>query len=252
MMLCPLLVYWNCCLYSESFFMALSLLFISALFRDKKMALTYAVILLFSRPAGIFTILFGLMLRYVCKEKFSFKRSVLFLSAMLVPLFAFVFFFVELHGNGVAREILSGSVICGFPTHPMSEYLPLHFTMVKSYSYYLGQYGFADLAGVWMRRAISFFTLTRPYFSFTHNVINSVFSVFFLTNALAFILSFKQLKKYFSEIFYVQLLILLNCCLVILFFNEWNDRYTVVVFPYLFFTSAVFFAHLIKKEKTAI
>jgi hypothetical protein len=252
MMLCPLIVYWNCCLYSESFFIALSLLFISSLFKDGKMTFIFGILLLFARPAGILTIVCALMLKYVCKEKLSLKRSLLFLSTTLLVLFSVVFFFVELHSSGVTREIVSGSVICGFPSHSISNCIPLNFTLAKAYYFYTGQYGVADLLGIWMRRAFSFFNLTRPYYSSIHNFIGILFSVFFLTNALTFILSFRKIKKSFAEIFYIQILIALNCFLVVLFFNEWNDRYTIVVYPFLFFTTAIYIDHLKSRKTPAI
>lgn len=252
MMLCPLIVYWNFSLYSESFFIMLSLLFVSSHFKNERISFLYAFILIFARPTGILTVLTCWSLKLVCNEKISLKRSVLYLIPALVCLFSIIFFFVELHTNGVAREIMSGSVICGLPTHPMSKYLPLHFTLGETYSHYIGQFGFADLLGVMIRRGISFFNLTRPHYSLFHNLVNACFSIFFVLNLLCLIASFKKLRKYFIEVFYIQVIVLLNCALVILFFNEWTERYTLVTFPFLFLSSAIYLDHSITHRRTAI
>ncbi len=252
MMHCPLLVYWNFSLYSESFFIALSLLFVSSIFKNERIGFFYAFVLVFTRPTGILIGLACWLLKLICNEKISLKRSLLYLAPILLVLFSIIFFFVELHTNGVAREIMSGSVICGLPTHPMSKYLPLHFTLGKAYVYYIGQYGFGDLLGVMVRRGISFFNLTRPHYSLFHNLVNACFSIFFVLNLLCFIGTFKKLKKYFLEVFYIQVIVLLNCALVILFFNEWTERYTVVTFPFLFVSSAIYLDHLINARRVAV
>lgn len=255
MLLCPLFLYWNFSLYSESFFMALTLLFIYSLFQSKTaiIPISIGVLLVFCRPGGVFVIVTAMAFNLIYNKRLTIKKALAFVCIVMTSAFLFIFFKVQLHYTGVAIDVLNGSVICGIPKYYVQQFPTTQYTLASAYSFYIQQYGFIDLLTVLLNKAFSFFNITRSHYSATHNVINVFFSFLFVTNFIAFYqASKKTLKSYFLEILFIQIYIALNCGLVMLFFNEWTERYTLVVFPFLFLSTAFLVNHFSQLKANAV
>lgn len=255
MLLCPLFLYWNFSLYSESLFIALTLLFVCSLFQSNKLFTSFILgaLLLFCRPAGIFVILLAGLLKLISLKKINLKQSFAILFVSLGAAFFIVFFFVPLHFKGVAIHILNGSIICGLPQHHVNQFPTTNYTLYSAYAFFIEQYGFIDFLLLLFKKAVSFFNISRAHYSTIHNVINLFFSALFIINFVTLYLTIKNvLKSYFHEVLFIQLYIVLNCMLVVVFFNEWTERYTMVVFPFLFLSTAFIFNHYKLSKKSAI
>ncbi len=241
MLFCPLLLTWNLSLYSESFFIAIYLLFAYELFVGTiplKRIFIYALLLLLSKPTGIIILLAFVTYKLHCTGKWGIKKTLFYYTTIGLALFLFVFFFVKLHFSGVANVILTGSVICGFPTNN-TVYTPAELTLFNTYQLLFEKEGILEVFKLIGLKFISFFTLTRPYYSNFHNIINGAHIVFFVLNIMALWNSFKQKRMFhFNVLLFIQAIIIAHAFVVVLFFNEWTERYTAVIFPFLFLGSA--------------
>jgi len=255
MLLCPLFLYWNFSLYSENLFLSLTLLFISNLFKSKTLInpILFGLLVLFCRPAGFFVILLGSFLKLMAIKKVSLKLSLVIMTLLCLFVFILIFFFVPLHFDGVAKEIMNGSVLCGITKYHVVDFPSNHYTLFSAYSFYISHYGWSDFFMLEFKKAFSFFNITRVHYSVFHNGINFLFSLLFITNLICFVLAFmKKTRGNFNTILFIQLYIILNGLLVMLFFNEWTERYTLVVFPFLFLSNAFLVNHFFSKPNPAI
>lgn len=241
MLFSPIILTWNLSLYSESFYIAIYLLFAYELFAHTlpaKRIFIYALILVFSKPTGILLLAALAAYKLHCTGKWSLQKATVYFFAFCIFLFSLVFFFVKLHFNGVAQVILNCSVICGFPTNS-NVYAPAQFSLFNTYQLLIEKHGIMEVLNLMGLKFISFFTLTRPYYSFTHNLVNGAHVVFFVLNFLALWKAFKQkLNFHFNVLLFIQIIIVVHAFVVMWFFNEWTERYTTVIFPFLFLSSA--------------
>jgi hypothetical protein len=237
MLISPLILFWQFHLYSEIFFISLSLLFISLLFSEKYfLGTVLAILLILSRPSGIFTV--AIMTAVFLLRKKTFSKRFIF-----VPLFSFlamvitiVIFFIPMHYRGVCIDVASGSVYCGFPALYLPDISQTDHTLAFCYRYIISGYGAKVFVALFLKKLFSFFNLTRHWYTGFHNLANALHYIFYLLAILG-----TYLSRYMPQnIFFrgLLLVILMNALLVALFFNEWSERYTVQVFPYIFLMSA--------------
>jgi hypothetical protein len=243
MLLSPMLQYWQLNLFSETFFIAISLLFISSVLRTNTKnravkAFFLALVLILTRPGGILVVVPVLAL-YALWHKPAAKKLILtacFLSGLL--LFYVIIFELKLHYPGVSSEVAGGSVYAGFPTLKPVNFPKWQYTLWNCYQNIIEQNGLATLNSLFLRKWESFFVITRPYYTFFHNFINAFHYLFYGFSIAAIYLVFKL--KHIRASFFLSLMgiIFLNSLMVALTFNEWSERYTVQVFPFIFVLSA--------------
>jgi hypothetical protein len=237
MLLSPLILFWQFHLYSEIFFISLSLLFISSLFGEKYFASAIlAVLLILGRPSGVFTAAAMTAVFLLGKKTFSKKTVLISLFSFLTLVLVTVIFFIPMHYRGVCVDVASGSVYNGFPILYMPNIPEADRTLAFCYHHIISNYGTKVFVALFIKKFFSFFNLTRPWYTGFHNIINALHYTFYLLAILGFYFS-----RYLPQnIFFrgLLLIIFMNALLVALFFNEWSERYTVQVFPYLFLISA--------------
>jgi hypothetical protein len=237
MLLSPLILFWQFHLYSEVFFISLSLLFISLLFRKKYlMSTALAILLILTRPSGIFTVTAITAVFLLNKNAFSKKLILASLFSFLTVIHAVVIFFVPMHYRGVCIDVASGSVYCGFPMLYLPNVPEADHTLAFCYSHIISDHGTKVFVALFLKKMFSFFNLTRPWYTGFHNIFNALHYAFYLLAILGFYFSrYMPQNAFFRGLL---LIILMNALLVALFFNEWSERYTVQVFPYIFLISA--------------
>lgn len=239
MALSPLLQYWQLTLFSELFFIAISLLFIYVLLsktikhRHLK-AIGLGIVLLFTRPAGIFSILCLLAL-YAYVNKLICKKNTIRLATLLIlGSFLIVVFGVKLHYSGIASQIAAGGVYYGFPKWDSPALLPGDYTLYDCYAFIIRHHGAGELVKLNLHKFFSFFKLTRSYYTGTHNFINALHYVFYFLAFFGVYISHKKESRFHPFFVCLCVIVFLNAFIVSLFFNEWSERYTIVVFPFLF------------------
>jgi len=228
---CPVMLYWQLTFYTESVFPALVMISIYYFFKSEVNPFLLAVlwiIVLFCRPVGVF---YAIALVFVLIKKREIKFAPLFLYGSLAIVFVIILLFLPIHYNDFALPVYQGSVICGFPAYPQSVLSPGNYSLLEIYGLFLKEHGLKDLLVITLKKIVVFFTITRPYYSIPHNLINSVYYAFIIGGLPGF---YKIAKKgsnrefigYFSAVFIGSLLI------VALVYNEWSERFIVPLLPF--------------------
>lgn len=243
MALSPLLQYWQLTLFSELFFIAISLLFMYVLlsgtvnYRLPK-AIGLGIILLFTRPAGIFSIVCLLLLYAYINKLFCKKNTIRLGTLLILGLFFIVIFAVKLHYSGIASQIAAGAVYYGFPKWDSPSLPPGDHTLWDCYRFIIDHHSAGELLKLNCHKFLSFFKLTRIYYTSLHNFINALHYAFYILAFFGLYISYKKETKFNPVFMCLCAIIVLNALMVGLFFNEWSERYTIVVFPFLFVLSA--------------
>ena len=234
----PLINYWQFSLFSETFFIAVSLLFIYAcLFPLLKYRLLkigiLALITIFSRPSGIFTVICVLLFVVYKNKLISKKNTLIFGTLVLLTLFIGIVFFFQLPYHDFSKYISNGSIYYGFPSWSSPELPPGNYTLFNCYEFIYHNKGLKTLLILFYEKFNSFFLTTRAYYSDFHNFINKSHHILYLFALLSLIFSYKKDRMMFTFLTIFSLIILLNALMVSLIFNEWSERHTVHVFPYI-------------------
>lgn len=237
---CPIIIYWLLTFYTESFFLSLVMITTYLVFNAKTKrnfiaAAIFAFLLLFCRPVGVFYVI-GLV--FVTIKLRGFKYSFVFLLSALVLVFTVVLFFLPLHYNDFALPIFQGSVICGFPSYPYNLLPEGNYALAQVYSDFLHANDFSALLSLSFKKAISFFTLTRPYYSLDHNIINSLYYFFLLGGFYLVFNGFKRKEKNLFVSYFISVLTP-SLLIVILVYNEWSERFMVPLLPFFIVLTSV-------------
>ncbi len=248
-MTCPIIIYWLLTFYTESFFLSLVVITTYLMFNAKTkknfiVAGIFALLMMFCRPVGVFYVI-GLV--FVVLKLRLFKDAFAFLCGASIFVFTVVLFFLPLHFNDFALPIFQGSVICGFPSYPFYILAEGNYTLSQVYSHFLQVKDISTLLDLFFKKAVSFFTLTRPYYSVGHNIINSLYYVFLLGGLYSVFDHFKRKKErpflsYFIAILTPSLLI------VVLVYNEWSERFIVPLLPFFIVLTLLAISDLSKRN----
>jgi hypothetical protein len=243
----PIILYWQLTLFSESFFIALSMIatyfaFNSATLKNLILTLIFSLLLIFCRPVGVF---YALGLLFVVMKLRQIKSAFVLVSVSYAVLILIILFVAPLHFKGIALPVLEGSVICGHPTYPDLSIAEGNYTLFGVYSILIEQHGFASLCELFFQKGISFFTLTRPYYSTSHNIVNAMHYVFLFV-ALYSVYDLKRKKIHPLLTSYSAMLIVSSALLVVLFYNEWSERYIVPLFPFFILLFVLFISKIQK------
>lgn len=250
--LSPLIQYWQFNLFSETFFIAVSLLFIYVCL-SPQLKYSYlkicamALITIFSRPSGIFTVICVLFFM-LYKNKVLSKKTV-WISGSLILLFLFtgIVFFFQLPYHDFSKYISNGSIYYGFPGWSSPQLPYGNYTLFNCYQFIYEHKGFKTLLVLFFEKLNSFFLTTRAYYSDFHNLINESHHILYFFALLSLIISYKKERFIFSFLITFLIIILLNALMVGLIFNEWSERHTVQVFPYIMLLASYFLVHFWKK-----
>lgn len=213
---------WVLALYTESFFASIAVLFLERVTRPGPMrwgVFALAAVLLVARPIGVLFVLPVLIWRM----RFLFE----FPPGLRPVAYAAVLMFV-LMAPGVARHqlgvIVEGHVICGFPERP-GALTGFHGTTVLDAQMELFREP-VYAAGLFARRSLSLFSLTRSYYSLGHNLLLLPCYALFVLAPVGWWRWRKQpLVGLLSAIF------LLNTALIGFTYDEWNGRFLVPLWP---------------------
>jgi hypothetical protein len=251
-LLCYPIQIWSLTLFSDSFFISLITIIIYFTIKTKskfELALWVFlnVILVFSRPPGTFLVLVFVMF-HLHKVSILTVTRLYFTYALLFALLLISTFFVSTQSKGYIVPVAAGRVIvdsldytvAGFSSKPKNN-------LAAAYHYLFQEKGFGYLAVLYLRKSISFFTLTRPYYSFTHNMIVSFFYLLYPLCIIGLMSLWKSGRKDIVLLFLTCIFNLMN--LVALTYNEWHYRFTSPMFPFLILGSTCALEFTLKKIK---
>ena len=236
--LSPLIQYWQFTLFSETFFIAVSLLFTYMCLypRLKYRALKvifFALITMFSRPTGIVTVICVLVFSAGKNNFFTKKMAILLGSFILLIVFIGLIFFFPLPYRDFAKYISKGSIYFGFPSWSSPELLPGHYTLFDCYNFIYQKKGLKTLLVLFFQKFNSFYLTTRAYYSDLHNLINGFHHLFYPFFIISLFLSYKKEREKYSFLLLFFSIVIFNSLIVTLFFNEWSERFTVNAFPFI-------------------
>jgi hypothetical protein len=236
---------WNSFLYTESLFYSLCVLFIYLTvvyppYKTRPPLALIAVILLmvFTRPMGLF-IIPVLLFSLLYKIQISKKVKWLITLATAILLYTTLNF---LYNSGSGMNILlpqtEGMVLCDVGQAIATDHLTLPTThnpinSLALFIFYNPVY-FSKLA---LLRLISFFNLTRQEYSFGHNLYFSCYMVFLYV--LTFVSYWFSKTTAIKPLRYTFLPILLILAAgVMLQCNEYNNRFSLTLFPWFILFAA--------------
>lgn len=239
MLLSPMLQYWHFNLFSESFYIALSLIYISFAFKTPALLnfiklLLMGPFLCLARPNAILAIS-TIATKYLYKyNTYAKSLNTILLSLYLTMVLIVVFYFLPLPYKDFTVQLTEGAIYCGFPTLPHTSLPEGKYTLWNVYQYIYNNYGLETLMELFLKKLGSFFVTSRPYYSNLHNIINDIHGISYVLC----IIPFFKWKTYNQEVRYfivtLASIIILNALMVGLIYNEWSERHTIQIFPFIF------------------
>ena len=178
--------YWTICLYTESFFCSLVIIFIYCLFGMSKstsvkysFAILLLVLLIFSRPTGILFI--AVITITILYKLLKDKKIIAAVSGMCLLIAVFVYL-LNYEVNSAAsynfiNPFLEHNVICDVPLANSTSQENIYGKGINAVMLYVknNPAEFLRLCGM---RFISFWSLTRPFYTNAHNWMLRIFFPF--------------------------------------------------------------------------
>ena len=166
-----------------------------------------------------------------------------------VVLMIVIVFFMPLPYKDFSFQIASGAIYCGCPTLPSTSLSEANYTLWNCYTYIYNTYGLSELLQLFIKKGLSFFVTSRPYYSSFHNMLNRAHDIFYIFGIIGIFSAYKYKKKWIPLLTALFIIVILNALMVSLIYNEWSERHTVQVFPYIFVGGAYTISFLLAKIK---
>lgn len=222
LLLCYPVQQWTLALYTESFFTSISILFVERSTRAERPdagTIAMALITVFARPVGMLFV--GPALLWKLAQDPTLSRWKPWLP---VGYAAILFLAISIPGIRAPQlePIVDAHIIAGIPRDPgaMAQF---HGSSILSAQIFLVQrHRLAEWSMLILRRAASLFTLTRPYYSTTHNLLNGIWMLLY-----PFALWGLWRWRRHRTVQLIALMLLLHTLLVGLTHDEWSGRFVV-------------------------
>jgi hypothetical protein len=247
------LQYWTLTLFSDSFFVSIIVItiFYTVKEKSKKELLLWLFlnfILITARPPGIFFSL-SFVLYFLVSKKIVTEKKGMLAGVVLFLLLLMGMFYLPVETKGYIRPITAGAVIVDQADYDVPAFdSTAKSTMAAAYNHLYIQYGPGYIVKLYGKKVLSFFTLTRPYYSTLNNLILSFhYLLYFFSIAGIFIMR-KKKRNMLTALFILPVFLAAN--LVGLTYNEWHYRFTLAIFPFLIILTAIgiqYFYHFIAK-----
>lgn len=242
--------YWTLSLFSDNFFVAIISIALYYTIKKKKVPELFVwifllFILVFTRPPGIFlSFVFGF---YYLYDKKIIAPTLLRISIGIVLAILFsALFYLPVETKGYIKPIAAGCIIVDQPDYDLPAFNNIEkSSLADAYGYLIKQNGLTKTITLYFRKYGSFFTLTRPYYSFFNN---SILALHYLLYLLAFVGIWTLKNRRALLIMFISAIFLVGN-LTALTYNEWHYRFTLGIFPFLITLSAVAIDSVINKIK---
>lgn len=234
-LLCPLIQTWALALYTEHLFTCSVILFIEQLDREHRLTppmIALGLITLFGRPTGVLFVIPAIAWRLRERLPAPMRAWLVPFTGAAILIFALAVLRIE---HAQLAPIAAGQVIAGVGGMGADD-LQGH-TIGAAQRYLVHHVGWMEWGRITLRRISSLFTLTRPYFSTLHNVVNAVFFALYPLAVIGLWRSWRQ-----DRVRSVLAVILLNSALVALTHDEWSGRFVVPLLPWIIALAVLAFA----------
>lgn len=220
--------FWTLSAYSEPLFIFLSiLLFYIVTTKGFKPFLVFffiSVLLLFTRPQGMFFVCY-FWVYYFAK---SFGLNVIRLSTISALVLIFIVLFIDVDPNRL-KELLYAEPIL------VSEHKEVWFSngirnAFQAYGVLLGQMGWKELLTLSSRKLLYYFVMIRDYYSWFHNLIFGVYSVYLIIGVVALWNGMKTNRQLVIVLSYI---LFFNIFMTLVFWNAWHNRFNILLLPIL-------------------
>jgi hypothetical protein len=233
--------YWTLTLFSDNFFVSLICITLYYTLKRNKTKpqilfwIFLLVTLLFTRPPGIFlTIAF--FCYYLYESKIMEGSKVLLTAFVLFFILFVVLFNIPVENKGYIKPIAASSIIVDKPDYHVPGFTSNEkSTLNEAYAFLFKQHGFPHVIGLYAKKFVSFFTLTRPYYSTINNGVLTLYYCFYVLALVGLFLIRRQ--KAIVLLFLLSVFLLAN--LTALTYNEWHYRFTLATFPFIFILTAI-------------
>ncbi|MEO7045250.1 MAG: hypothetical protein ABI091_08050, partial [Ferruginibacter sp.] len=231
---------YNTFLYTESIFFSLTIIYSCYLVKIEKLTpkiilqlLLFIILLCITRPNGIFflgaTIIY--LYFFVAQKINLFLKVGIFFLVSAIGLFILNY----LMGSGGAIDIIlpfkDERVICDVPTLPFNaniDTLP-NGNSLSGLFYYI-THNFNQFSRLAILKTKAFFGLTRPYYSFGHNLFLIAYFYSFYVCIISII--FKKTKKLPIGFIYFISIIIIYWLSVVFSCDEWHNRFFLNLTPF--------------------
>jgi|SRR5688572_1894452 len=249
---------WNFYLYSDSIFISLTIIYTYVVYhygskgvKGTLAILSFLALLLFCRPHGLLFIPPTII--YLLFRKQS-KKELLTCTGLCLALLICMYLLLNTAFTGgedmdAMKPFIEEHIICFVPMKPAGAAVDVIRTAspVNDIFYYIfhNPLHFSRMTAL---KLLSFFNMTRSYYSTSHNILLSIFFIpVYVFGILGFIHFIKPFRNF--TLFLVSLLILyplgatFQC-------DDWHSRFTMVVFPYFILLACIGFASIFGKKST--
>ncbi|WP_144887870.1 hypothetical protein [Lacibacter cauensis] len=241
---------WTTTLFSDSFFISVSTITLYYTLKEKTKKDTilwfmFNLVLVFARPPGIFFVLPSIIF-YLHQTRWLTAKSAIVLFLVSFTLIIFCIFHLPAETKGYIRPIAAGRVIVDSNDYTLPDFTTNNkSTLADAYSYLYNKKDIPFLINLYTKKVLSFFKLTRPYYSKTHNFLLHSFYFLYLFAFTGLISCWNKGNKSVSILAITILLGIIN--IVALTYNEWHYRFTVTIFPILIVFSMISIAIIRKR-----
>lgn len=243
--------YWTLTLFSDNFFVCLISICLYYTLKKKTsreiiLWLFLLIIQIFTRPPGIFlSTAFGFYYLYTTKI-FSTSRIWVLAIITLGVIFSLLFY-IPVETKAYIKPIAGGAIIVDMPDYNIPKFNKIEKSSLgNAYRYLIDKIGLGGVIKLYFKKLLSFFTLTRAYYSTLHN---AVLTTHYLLYILAIIGAISVFKKNERIVILGICAISLTANLVGLTYNEWHYRFTLAIFPFLIIFAVAGVDFFCKKDK---
>lgn len=233
---------WNLFLYSDSLFLSLSLLFVTLLYRARSklsfktelFTLLFLILLICTRPNGILLIFpyLGSQITRISKWKWRLLFAMVCFAGLAMAIAVVNYIYRNGNDMDVLRPYIEEHIICFVPTKVDTAQIAVARTgsPVGDLSQYAIDYpaNFFKMIGL---RLLSFFDLSRSYYSTMNNLYLVVLMSLIYTFALPGFRKYRQIFGVASS--YIGILLISHPLLIGLQCDDWHSRFTMTIFPYI-------------------
>lgn len=243
---------WAITLFSDSFFVSLSIIVLFYTIKKKtnieiKLWLLLNIILIFSRPPGIFLVLPNITY-FLVQSKITRAIAIYTTYGLIFIAILFCLFYMPTETKGYIRPIAAERIIVDSTDYNVPDFTTnKKSTIAQAYNYISFKKGYSRLFTLYAKKTISFFTLNRTYYSRPHNFAVLPFYLLYPLSILGLYFLWKRGQQALCFLFSASIFGLTN--LVSITYNEWHYRFTITIFPFLIILSTISIFFLLSRNK---
>ena len=232
--------YWTICLYTESFFCSLIIILTYCLFGNNKPICRYVfaplllIALIFSRPTGILLIPASMLLTFHQLVAYK-KKALAFLFATCVVVVFLSTFYYEMNSAAsynFIKPFVEHNIICDVPDSAFTSTNRIYSGNIGGVISFIKDNP-VTFGGLCVSRFISFWSLTRSFYTSMHNWLLRLF--FYPLYLFAIIGLIQQLNKHKQMAIFCLITIIVFTLSVMLTCDEWSSRFIMPILPLVIF-----------------